>query len=75
LSACRLAEEEVNKMGMKIFKLQTACHYTPNPINYDLRNKPIPEVVPLTKAGIKPVTVTGRPTKRNANQYAPLGDA
>jgi hypothetical protein len=26
---------------------QIACHYTPNPINYDLRNKSIPELLPL----------------------------
>jgi hypothetical protein len=24
-----------------------ACHYTPNPINYDVRNKSIPELVPV----------------------------
>jgi len=30
--------------------LRIACHYTPNPINYDLRNKSIPELVPLITA-------------------------
>jgi hypothetical protein len=24
-----------------------SCHYTPNPINYDLRDKSVPELVPF----------------------------
>jgi hypothetical protein len=30
-----------------ILEINMACHYTPNPINYDVRNKSIPELVPV----------------------------